>query len=268
MSWPLIRQRPPVPLFTADATVARNPASWAAPPAGALRDRTGARARMCWSIASANRLRRLRQRPPTSARRASRAMADGSRTSLTRQDGMKCTSARLDRAGEAMQMTKTGATEPVWAREGLFYREGERDDAARAQGRKSWRTAGDLRRTFRARSRRKPRVVRRRSSGPVFHHVEECAAAARAEGGEELGDGDTVVPSPVRVPVRGGALKRKRIFVQRRRPDSSAHLERGTGTYLSVFSSIPRARRSERRTLTSTCDGGTSRLGLAYVTRY
>ena len=33
--------------------------------------------------------------------------------------------ARLDRAGEAMPITKGGATEPVWTREGLFYREGE-----------------------------------------------------------------------------------------------------------------------------------------------
>ena len=33
--------------------------------------------------------------------------------------------ARLDRAGETMQMTKAGATEPVWGREGLFYRDGE-----------------------------------------------------------------------------------------------------------------------------------------------
>ena len=32
---------------------------------------------------------------------------------------------RLDRAAEAIQITKGGATEPVWAREGLFYREGE-----------------------------------------------------------------------------------------------------------------------------------------------
>ena len=34
--------------------------------------------------------------------------------------------ARLDRAGDALQVTKAGASEPVWAREGLFYREGER----------------------------------------------------------------------------------------------------------------------------------------------
>ena len=33
--------------------------------------------------------------------------------------------ARLDSTGEAMQLTNAGATEPVWAREGLFYREGE-----------------------------------------------------------------------------------------------------------------------------------------------
>jgi hypothetical protein len=33
--------------------------------------------------------------------------------------------APLDRAGEAMQLTRGGATEPVWIREGLVYRQGE-----------------------------------------------------------------------------------------------------------------------------------------------
>jgi hypothetical protein len=32
---------------------------------------------------------------------------------------------RLDRAGDATPVTTRGATEPVWAREGLFYREGD-----------------------------------------------------------------------------------------------------------------------------------------------
>ena len=32
----------------------------------------------------------------------------------------------LYRNAETVQLTKTGATEPLWAREGVFYREGER----------------------------------------------------------------------------------------------------------------------------------------------
>jgi hypothetical protein len=33
--------------------------------------------------------------------------------------------APLDRAGAAMQVTRDGATEPAWTREGLVYRQGE-----------------------------------------------------------------------------------------------------------------------------------------------
>ena len=217
MSLSLDQKRPPAPLFTSRRDRLR-----AIPQAGPRVSWRSTRSNRrvggtCWCIASANRSRLSPQRRQTSARRASRAMADGSRTSPTRQDGMRCTWRRLDRADEAMQMTKTGATEPVWAREGLFYREGERVMLRALESGILGEPQRTLRGTFRARSRRKPRVVRRRSSGPVFHHVEERTAAERVASGEKLGDGVTVVPSASPAfPVRGGALKRKRIFVQKK----------------------------------------------------
>ena len=119
------QKRPPAPLFTADATVARNPASWARASPGALRDRAGARAQRAGvphrRIDRAGR-RNRRQRALAGVSPDGRWIAYVSDASGRDEVYV----ARLDRAGEAMQVTKAGATEPVWAREGLFYREGER----------------------------------------------------------------------------------------------------------------------------------------------
>ena len=165
----------------------------------------------CSCTASANRSRRSRQPAPTSDRR--RVSADGRWIAYVSDASGRdeVYVARLDRAGEAMQMTKGGATEPVWAREGLFYREGREPCAARARGRQPWRAAGDFRRTLRARSWREPRVLRRRSAGPVFRHAEERAAAARVAGREKLGNGVAAVLSSVRwrLPVSSVPVSRR-----------------------------------------------------------
>ena len=180
------QKRPPVPLFTADATVARNPASWARRLL-ALYEIEPARGRnvLVYRIGES-----IAPVAATGANERSPAVSPDGRwiayvSDVSGRDEVYA--ARLDRSGETMQVTRTGATEPAWSREGLFYREGESVVLRVARERKVGRAARSLRRTFRARSRRKPRVVRRRSPGPVLHHVEECTAAARAASGEELG---------------------------------------------------------------------------------
>ena len=119
------RKRPPAPLFTADATVARNPASW------------GERLLALYEIEPARGRNVLVYRIGESVAPVAATGANERSPSVSR-DGRwiayvsdasgrdEVYVARLDRAGDAMQLTTAGATEPVWAREGLFYREGER----------------------------------------------------------------------------------------------------------------------------------------------
>ncbi len=119
------QKRPPVPLFTADATTARNPASWARERLLALYEIEPARGRNVLVYRIGESIAPVAATGANERSPASRATADGSRTSPTRRDATKCMWRDSIAAGEAMQVTKTGATEPVWAREGLFYREGE-----------------------------------------------------------------------------------------------------------------------------------------------
>ena len=128
-------KRPPAPLFTADATAARNPVSWSRP---ALSGAGGPpRVLSLYEIEPARGRNVLVYRigesiAPVAAsganERSGAVSADGRWiayvSDATGQDEVYAS--RLDRSGEAMQVTKNGATEPVWAREGLFCREGDR----------------------------------------------------------------------------------------------------------------------------------------------
>jgi hypothetical protein len=119
-------KRPPAPLFTADATTARNPVSWSRPPRvlslyeiEPARGRNALVYRIGESIAPV---------AATGANERSGTVSASGRwiayvSDASGRDEVYVT--RLDRAGEAIQVTNGGATEPVWAREGLFYREGE-----------------------------------------------------------------------------------------------------------------------------------------------
>ena len=70
--------------------------------------------------------RQSRRRMQTSARRRCRRMANGSRTCRMHPAETRSTSQALDGSMEPLQLTIGGAVEPVWTREGLFYREGDR----------------------------------------------------------------------------------------------------------------------------------------------
>jgi Tol biopolymer transport system component len=127
------QQRPPVPLFAVDATTARNPASWSA-----LSEAEGAtRLLALYEIEPAHGRNVLVYRlgesiapvAATGANERSPSVSPDGRWIAYVSDAPgrdEVYVARLDRAGEAMQVTRTGATEPVWTREGLFYREGGR----------------------------------------------------------------------------------------------------------------------------------------------
>jgi hypothetical protein len=118
------QKRLPVPLFTADATVPRNPASWA-PHLLAFYEIEPARGRnvLVYRIGES-----IAPVAATAANERSPAVSRDGRWIAYVSDASgrdEVYVARLDRSGETMQMTRTGATEPVWAREGLFYREGD-----------------------------------------------------------------------------------------------------------------------------------------------
>jgi eukaryotic-like serine/threonine-protein kinase len=118
--------RPPAPLFTADATAARNPASWSRPPdLLGLYEIEPARGRNVLVYRTGESIAPV---AATGANERSPAVSPDGRWIAYVSDASGLDEvyvARLDRSGEAMQITKGGATEPVWAREGLFYRAGE-----------------------------------------------------------------------------------------------------------------------------------------------
>jgi Tol biopolymer transport system component len=126
--------RLPAPLFTADASTARNPVSWSRPA------RSGAK--------GPQRVLSLYEIEPARGRnvlvyRTGESIAPVAATGANERSGTVSADgrwiayvsdasgrdevyvSRLDRVSEATQLTRNGATEPVWAREGLFYREGE-----------------------------------------------------------------------------------------------------------------------------------------------
>jgi hypothetical protein len=116
--------RPPVPLFTADATFARNPAGWA-PRLLALYEIEPARGRnvLVYRVGES-----ITPVAATSANERSPSVSADGRWIAYVSDASgrdEVYVARLDRGDDAIQVTTGGATEPVWAREGLFYREGE-----------------------------------------------------------------------------------------------------------------------------------------------
>ena len=120
------RQHGAVPLFTAQATVARNPASWSRPPKLlALYEIEPARGRnvLVYRIGES-----IAPVASTDANERSPAVSLDGRwiafvSDASGRDEVYVT--RLDRSSEAMALTSTGATEPAWGREGLFYREGD-----------------------------------------------------------------------------------------------------------------------------------------------
>jgi Tol biopolymer transport system component len=124
-------KRLPQPLFTADATAARNPASWA-DRVLALYEIEPARGRdvlvyrVGESIAPVAATDANERSPSVSLDgRWIAYVSDASgrdEVYATRLDGGGSTTAA---GGDVLKLTETGATEPAWSREGLVYREGE-----------------------------------------------------------------------------------------------------------------------------------------------
>jgi serine/threonine-protein kinase len=118
------QKRTPVPLFTTDGTAARNPASWG-PRLLALYEIEPGRGRnvLVYRIGES-----IAPVAATAANERSPSVSPDGRWISYVSDASgrdEVYVARLDRASEALQLTRGGASEPVWGREGLFYREGE-----------------------------------------------------------------------------------------------------------------------------------------------
>jgi serine/threonine-protein kinase len=119
-------RRAPAPLFTATATAARNPASWSRPPRVlSLYEIEPARGRnvLVYRVGES-----ITPVAATGANERSPAVSHDGRWIAYVSDASgrdEVYVGRLDRAGDATPVTTRGATEPVWAREGLFYREGD-----------------------------------------------------------------------------------------------------------------------------------------------
>jgi len=117
----------PTPLFTADVAAARNPASWIRSPQllalyeiDPLRRRDVLVYRVRESITPVAATRANERSPALSP--DGRWIAYVSDASGRDEVFVK----PLDGSMEALQMTSSGASEPVWTREGLFYREADR----------------------------------------------------------------------------------------------------------------------------------------------
>jgi hypothetical protein len=115
------------PLFTADASAARNPAAWSRPPRLlALYEIEPARGRNVLLYRVGESIAPI---AATNANERSPALSPDGRwiayvSDLPGRDEIYVKP--LDGSMEAVQMTSSGAVEPVWTREGLFYREGDR----------------------------------------------------------------------------------------------------------------------------------------------
>ena len=121
------RKSPPRPLFTADATAARNPASWSRPPRLlALYEIEPSRGRDVLVYRTGESIAPV---AATNANERSPTVSPDGRwiayvSDSSGRDEVYMT--RLDRDAETVQLTNTGATEPVWTVDGLVYREGDR----------------------------------------------------------------------------------------------------------------------------------------------
>ena len=118
--------RPPSPLFTADATLARNPAGWSRPPRVlGLYEIEPARGRNVLVYRTGESVAPV---AASGANERSPAVSIDGRWIAYVSDASgrdEVYAARLDRTATAVQLTNGGATEPMWSREGLLYRLGE-----------------------------------------------------------------------------------------------------------------------------------------------
>lgn len=117
----------PTPLFTAPVAAARNPAKWIrAPRLLALYeiDRIRGRDVLVYRVGES-----VAPVAATSANERSPAVSPDGKWIAYVSDASgrdEVYIKPLDRLSDAVQTTSSGAVEPVWTREGLFYREGER----------------------------------------------------------------------------------------------------------------------------------------------
>jgi hypothetical protein len=123
----IIGKRPPSPLFTADASVARNPGSWSRPPRLlALYEIEPSRGRDVLAYRIGESVAPVAATPANE--RSPSVSPDGRWIAYVAdtsgRDEIYVT--RLDREAETVQMSNGGASEPLFTREGLLYREGER----------------------------------------------------------------------------------------------------------------------------------------------
>lgn len=123
---PVEGNRPPMPLFSADATVARNPASWSRPPRLlGLYEIEPARGRNVLVYRTGESIAPV---AATGANERSPAVSPDGRWIAYVSDASgrdEVYLAPLDRQGEAVALTTDGASEPSWSRDGLIYRQGE-----------------------------------------------------------------------------------------------------------------------------------------------